>query len=236
MNSRIILIRHSLTEGNEKGWYYGATDIPLTDNGIVRVKEYAKRGIYPLADLYFTTGMLRTKQTLAHINPLALETAVAIENLKEINFGKWECHTFNQLKNMDGFMDWAHDEEGRLKPPGGESKQEFKNRISHGINELLSMHANGMTLKYKEMAEKAGDNGTDISNLYEADNGNEMPFTSLVVCHGGSISMLLNILFPDEAGNIWKYIPEPAQGYVLELEDSKVVAHHPIMESNIDDL
>ena len=33
MESRIILIRHGITEGNKKRWFYGAADIPLSQEG-----------------------------------------------------------------------------------------------------------------------------------------------------------------------------------------------------------
>ena len=29
----LYMIRHSLTEGNERRLYYGATDLPLSENG-----------------------------------------------------------------------------------------------------------------------------------------------------------------------------------------------------------
>ena len=33
MLSRIYLIRHGKTEGNRNHWYYGSTDLPLTEEG-----------------------------------------------------------------------------------------------------------------------------------------------------------------------------------------------------------
>ena len=33
MVSKIYLIRHGITEGNEKRWYYGGADLPLTEGG-----------------------------------------------------------------------------------------------------------------------------------------------------------------------------------------------------------
>ncbi|MBQ1471194.1 MAG: histidine phosphatase family protein, partial [Eubacterium sp.] len=32
MESKLILIRHGITEGNLKRWFYGAVDIPLTED------------------------------------------------------------------------------------------------------------------------------------------------------------------------------------------------------------
>ena len=61
---RLILIRHSLTTGNERRWYYGSADLPLSDAG--RALCMAKRGQLPVSQSaqFATTGMLRTEQTL----------------------------------------------------------------------------------------------------------------------------------------------------------------------------
>ena len=47
MLSRIYLIRHGRTAGNLNHWYYGSTDLPLTDDGYEEIKAYQESGIYP---------------------------------------------------------------------------------------------------------------------------------------------------------------------------------------------
>ena len=34
MKSEIILLRHGVTEGNQRHWFYGGIDIPLTEDGL----------------------------------------------------------------------------------------------------------------------------------------------------------------------------------------------------------
>ena len=62
--SALYLIRHSLTEGNERRLYYGATDLPLTEAG--RALCRSLRGSYDLPDgvAFATSGMLRAEETL----------------------------------------------------------------------------------------------------------------------------------------------------------------------------
>ena len=63
--SYIHFIRHGLTEGNLRRWYYGSTDIPLAPEGFAALESLRDAGIYPElgdADCY-TSGMLRTEQT-----------------------------------------------------------------------------------------------------------------------------------------------------------------------------
>ena len=63
---RLTLIRHGLTEGNVRRWYYGALDLPLCEAGQAAVQEAAAGGLYPpySGERILTSGMLRTEQTL----------------------------------------------------------------------------------------------------------------------------------------------------------------------------
>ena len=45
MESRIILLRHGLTEGNQRRGFYGGIDIPLTEEGRQQLKERREAGV-----------------------------------------------------------------------------------------------------------------------------------------------------------------------------------------------
>ena len=47
MKSCIHFIRHGLTEGNTKKWFYGWADVPLLAEGIAALEELKKEGLYP---------------------------------------------------------------------------------------------------------------------------------------------------------------------------------------------
>ena len=67
MESRIILIRHGITEGNKKRWFYGAADIPLSQEGREELIEQKTDGLYPdVPDgaQFVTSGLVRTEETL----------------------------------------------------------------------------------------------------------------------------------------------------------------------------
>ncbi|WP_173452624.1 histidine phosphatase family protein, partial [Eubacterium pyruvativorans] len=67
MESRIILLRHGLTEGNQRRWFYGGIDIPLTEEGRQQLKERREAGVYPPVPedaQVFTSGLIRTEETL----------------------------------------------------------------------------------------------------------------------------------------------------------------------------
>ena len=65
-NSSIFLIRHGLTEGNIKDWYYGGVDILLIPEAFSQLDEYIAGEIYPKGDdiSFYTSGMTRAIQTL----------------------------------------------------------------------------------------------------------------------------------------------------------------------------
>lgn len=47
MRTKICLIRHGITEGNQKRLYYGSSDIPLAEEGIEMLRSLSAQEIYP---------------------------------------------------------------------------------------------------------------------------------------------------------------------------------------------
>ena len=45
---------------------------------------------------------------------------------------------------------------------------------------------------------------------------------SIAVCHGGTISAILESIYPKVKDNFYKWIPDPGHGYILFMEDGKV--------------
>ena len=206
MKSCIHFIRHGITEGIQNKWYYGATDMPLVDEGVKELESLKAEGIYPLlnsADCY-TSGMLRANQTFETIygNVKFRE----IENLKEMSFGRWECKTFDQLKEMEGFDQWINDKSGTFVFPGGDSANSFSLRVADGLEELRGYH------RIKEQFYSAS--GEDAS--------------SIIVCHGGVISVCMCILFGIPAEDFWKWIPAPGRGYTAYFENGQPVKFEKI--------
>ena len=210
MLSRIYLIRHGKTDGNRNHWYYGATDLPLTTEGYDEIKAYAAQGIYPeIPDdaQFFTTGLERTDQTLEAI--YGDREHSAITKLQEINFGKAECMTYDELKVFDNFEKWAWDTTGDERIADAETANEFHARIHEGLKELLGKH------RLKEWSHRHG--GQDA--------------VTVVVCHGGVIACIMEKLFPAVCGSMWDWLPEPGFGYAVDFQDGD-----PYMYTRINDI
>lgn len=203
MKSRICLIRHGITEGNARMLYYGHSDIPLAEKGKAQLRELAQSGIYPDgegADFY-TSGLIRTEETLRLIYGEREHTA--IDALREINFGSFEMKSYEQLKELDEYQTWIGDKTGTLPCPGGESLVGFQKRIIGGFGQLRKLHA--------------------MRELSLRHHGNDA--LSIVVCHGGTISAIMENLFPGAPGekdNFYRWVPDPGHGYILTIDDERI--------------
>ena len=116
---KLTLIRHGVTEGNFKRLYYGSTDLPLLKSSEDALKQMGKAGGYPSAQHYYTSGMLRTEQTL-----LALYGNIEHEvltDIREIDFGDFEMRTYEDLKNDPAYLKWIDGDNEQNICPNGES-------------------------------------------------------------------------------------------------------------------
>ena len=82
---KLTLLRHGITEGNRRRLYYGSTDLPLLQEGWEALEDLRAQGGYPTATRYYTSGMIRTEQTLlALYGPVSHEV---LPGLREMDFG-----------------------------------------------------------------------------------------------------------------------------------------------------
>ncbi len=117
----MYLIRHGITEGNQKRLYYGKTDLPLVEEGKRAIWERVKVGIYPdINGLSFvTSGLLRTEETLFEI--YGTVSHIADERLNEINFGDFEMKSYEELKDREDYQRWISGDNWANVCPNGES-------------------------------------------------------------------------------------------------------------------
>ena len=208
MKSCIHFIRHGITEGIRNRWYYGSTDMPLVQEGIDEILGFKENNVYPL-DLaedtdFYTSGMLRAEQTLDVIYGNVQRKPIA--NLSEMNFGRWECKTFDELKLEPEFDEWMNCTDNSFVFPEGDSILTFYERVEKGFDELLGLH------RLKELSHRHS--GKDA--------------TSVIVCHGGVISACMERYFSGDRENFWQWIPAPGKGFTLYLEDGKPIRYEEI--------
>ena len=134
----ICLIRHGMTEANQKRLYCGATDAPLCDEGRRGLAALKKTVFYPTADMFVTSGLLRTNETLMILYDRAADCVFA--ELREMDFGDFEMKSHEELKDLPEYRQWIGDID-HLACPGGESKAAFNARVIAGFGKLLILNA-----------------------------------------------------------------------------------------------
>lgn len=131
----LFLIRHSLTQANESHLYCGWTDVPLTRNGRDLAIKSRRPEINAICDCYATSGMLRANETLALLCDRTPDETFS--DMKEMNFGSFEMHSYAQLLDNPDYIRWIEDSGGDYSCPGGESRKHFHNRVISCANRLL---------------------------------------------------------------------------------------------------
>ena len=203
MKSQIVLIRHGITEGNVRHLYYGSTNVPLAPKGIDQLKAQRAEGIYPdgTGAQFYTTGMGRTLQTLELIyDDVPHET---IKDLREIDFGDFEMKSYEELMAYEEYRDWITATNDTKAPPNGESIRDFRTRVIRGFEEVRRRHSI-RTLELRHHEEDA---------------------LSIVICHGGTISSIMNYIWPGVYDNMYGWLPDPGHGYELQLTDDAITGY-----------
>ncbi|MCL5069486.1 MAG: alpha-ribazole phosphatase [Actinobacteria bacterium] len=144
MGVKLFLIRHGQTEWNSQGRYQGAQDTILTETGIKQAKLAKKYLSRVNFTNFYSSPMKRALQT-ANIITEGLNIKINIrESLKELNFGKWEGMTFEDINTSykRDYQNWLSDPYNN-SPPGGESFKVLLERAGNEINKIVDENAEG---------------------------------------------------------------------------------------------
>jgi alpha-ribazole phosphatase len=127
----VYLIRHGRTEANEKWLYCGCADLPLSEAG----EEELQTLRYDINNVRFiTSGMKRTNETLKCLfGDVPYETD---PRLREVDFGAFEMHSYEQLKDTSAYQLWLAGDNQANVPPNGESGLQMKTRVLQAFSEI----------------------------------------------------------------------------------------------------
>lgn len=122
----IHLIRHGAIKETYNGAYIGASDIRMSKEGAQEIKNLAATMKYPYAPVIFTSPLKRCTDTCKLLYPDV--EPIVVPELAEMNFGKWEKKTADELMDNEKFKRWLAGEKG-ITPPDGESNDDFTRRV-----------------------------------------------------------------------------------------------------------
>ncbi len=172
----IYLIRHGETTANVEKKFAGVSDVELTEKGVGQAILAGEKLKAIQFDAFYSSTLKRAHETAKIIAKHQSVEVVALDTLKEMNFGIWEAKKLSEIKSQDAELlnEWFVEFEN-FKVPEGESVKEMFERV---------------TSAYKTIIEPFSlDSDTRIA----------------IVAHGGVIQSLLSFLcFGDNTG-YWKF-------------------------------
>jgi len=135
--SKLLLVRHGDTELNDTGRCYGCSDVGLSAAGFRQAERLRDRLAREKIDAIYSSDLSRAL-VIAEIVAAKhqLEVIVCAE-LREINLGKLEGLTYAEINQLypEATKLWS-ERSPELRHPGGESFDEFNNRVSKFLGRL----------------------------------------------------------------------------------------------------
>lgn len=159
---KLYLIRHGQTMANVKYIYCGSTDLPLSEEGIEKLKEFHYS--VPAGYRFLTSGMLRAEQTLQCL--FGEKEHEADSRFRELNFGVFEMHSYEELKDRADYQAWISGDNEKNVPPMGESGEQMTQRVLEGLKELKEQQQDTVLISH------GGVIAIIMSYLYPEENKN----------------------------------------------------------------
>lgn len=132
----ITLVRHGSAASNVARRYLGRSDEPLCAVGVEQARARLVAGV-PTVEKVFSSPLCRCIETAEIIFPS--HVPVIIDDFIELDFGRFEGHTHDDLIASDpAYKVWL-DSGGISDIPGGESRAELIERTKRGFFKMLSL-------------------------------------------------------------------------------------------------
>lgn len=127
---KFVFIRHGLSTSNRDRIISGNLDVPLSEEGVVLLKELQKKDIYPITDIYVSSPLTRCIDTFNIIhNDKRLD--MTNDLFKEICYGKLQG-TSPESGYLDEYFMRLFSNEVITE---NELYSDFVNRITKGVKE-----------------------------------------------------------------------------------------------------
>ncbi len=118
MKLNITLIRNGMTNSGKQGKLIGQYDEMLLEEGAWEIERKAASGLYPAAELVYTSKQLCCRETAGLIYPNV--PVVVLNGLENVNLGLYTGKYYHEIAEDKLFNQWVNDR--ALGPfPGGES-------------------------------------------------------------------------------------------------------------------
>jgi alpha-ribazole phosphatase len=141
---RIIFVRHGSTSANEQRLFCGSTNNSLSIAGELQARKAARSLKNEQIDVWVCGTSKRTKQTLKIILEelvLPRDTAVVRDDIREIDFGKFENFSFDEINmkyplEMKKYIaNWEN-----FTFPEGDNTKEYFEACKESISDIVNCY------------------------------------------------------------------------------------------------
>lgn len=144
----LLLVRHGETVWNTELRIQGRTDTPLNARGLAQAERLSARlAAEEQVDVLYTSPLARACVTAEKIGQKLGLPPIEDERLVEQHFGELEGLTFKDLEGRypDFIRQWRESKR-QLALPGGETIDEFQQRVQAFLDQAYAAHPNGSVL------------------------------------------------------------------------------------------
>ena len=135
--SKLLLVRHGDTVLNSAERLWGETDVELGTVGLRQAERLRDRLAAQRIDVIYSSNLQRALATAKTIASRHQLKVITCPELREINFGKFEGLTFQEIRQLypeiaELWTNWSP----QLEFPGGESVDELNTRVTRFLDRL----------------------------------------------------------------------------------------------------
>lgn len=138
--TKIMLIRHGITDWNLEGKVQGQSDTQLASDGIYQARMLIAHFPFETVDAVYSSDLQRAMRTADFIsNKFNLET-IPVKEMREINFGNWEGRSFENIaKEEPTEFKKFFVQPDMLMFKGGESFAELQSRVMLSLKKIVRL-------------------------------------------------------------------------------------------------
>jgi broad specificity phosphatase PhoE len=139
--TRLILIRHAEPSEADRERWCGRTDVELGDAGHERARQVAAALAHEPVAAVYTSPLVRARDTAAPIGAALGLEPVAVDDLREIDFGDIDGLRFDEWSlRFPELVGWS-DTPSTAAFPGGERIADVRCRVLAAVSGLRQRHA-----------------------------------------------------------------------------------------------
>jgi len=196
MSIKLILIRHAESDGNVQKRFCGFKDVNLTKKGKWQAERLSYRLKGVQVDEVYCSDLKRAQHTAEIIFKERGIDIIIDPEFREINFGIWEGYTFDEVKSKYGYGDefnlWFENINEKINLPKGESLIDLNHRVM-----------------------------TELGKILKRDKKVNKDKTIALVCHGGTIRVILGNALNLELKYIWNIEQDSTALNIINYYDHK---------------